>query len=120
MTDGGRLIFTGSVLGERPRKGLTAYSASKAGLVGLAKGLALDLASAGITVNVVAPGWFDSPLADGWMDHPQLSDEIVGHTAQQRWGQPRDLVSAYQFLASDAAAFITGTVLNVDGGYLLV
>jgi NAD(P)-dependent dehydrogenase (short-subunit alcohol dehydrogenase family) len=120
MTDGGRVIFTGSVLGERPRKGLTAYSASKAGLVGLAKGLALDLAPSAITVNVVAPGWFDSPLADGWMDDPHLSDEIVNHTAQQRWGQPGDLVGAYQFLASDAAAFITGTVLNVDGGYLLV
>jgi NAD(P)-dependent dehydrogenase (short-subunit alcohol dehydrogenase family) len=120
MTDGGRLIFTGSVLGERPRRGLTAYSASKAGLVGLAKGLALDLAPAGITVNVVAPGWFDSPLAEGWMDHPQLSDEILGHTAQQRWGLPTDLVGAYHFLASDAAAFVTGTVLNVDGGYLLV
>jgi NAD(P)-dependent dehydrogenase (short-subunit alcohol dehydrogenase family) len=117
---GGRLIFTGSVLGERPRRGLTAYSASKAGLVGLAKGLALDLAPAGITVNVVAPGWFDSPLAEGWMDNPQLSDEILGHTAQQRWGHPSDLVGAYQFLASDAAGFVTGTVLNVDGGYLLV
>ena len=56
MGDGGRLILTGSVLGERPRRGLAAYSASKAGLVGLAKGLALDLAPAGITVNVVAPG----------------------------------------------------------------
>jgi len=120
MGDGGRLIFTGSVLGERPRRGLTAYSASKAGLVGMAKGLALDLAPAGITVNVVAPGWFDSPLAEGWMDDPQRSDEIVGHTAQQRWGRPSDLVGAYQFLASDASAFVTGTVLNVDGGYLLV
>jgi NAD(P)-dependent dehydrogenase (short-subunit alcohol dehydrogenase family) len=119
-TNGGRLIFTGSVLGERPRRGLTAYSASKAGLVGLAKGLALDLAPAGITVNVVAPGWFDSPLAEGWMEDPQLSDEILGHTAQQRWGHPSDLVGAYQFLASDAAGFVTGTVLNVDGGYLLV
>ena len=71
-SDGGRLIFTGSVLGERPRKGLAAYSASKAGLVGMAKALALDLAPAGITVNVVAPGWFDSPLAEGWMSNPEL------------------------------------------------
>ena len=86
MGEGGRLIFTGSVLGERPRKGLTAYSASKAGLVGLAKGLALDLAPAGITVNVVAPGWFDSPLADGWKSNPELSAAITGHTAQRRWG----------------------------------
>jgi NAD(P)-dependent dehydrogenase (short-subunit alcohol dehydrogenase family) len=120
MGDGGRLIFTGSVLGERPGKGLSAYSASKAGLAGLAKGLALDLAPVGITVNVVAPGWFDSPLADGWKSNPKLEAAILGHTAQQRWGDASDLAGAYQFLASDASAFVTGAVLNVDGGYLLV
>jgi NAD(P)-dependent dehydrogenase (short-subunit alcohol dehydrogenase family) len=120
MGEGGRLIFTGSVLGERPCKGLTAYSASKAGLVGLAKGLALDLAPSGITVNVVAPGWFDSPLAEGWKNSPERSARVVAHTAQRRWGNPTDLAGAFQFLASDAAAFVTGTVLNVDGGYLLV
>jgi NAD(P)-dependent dehydrogenase (short-subunit alcohol dehydrogenase family) len=119
MGDGGRLIFTGSVLGERPRQGLTAYSASKAGLVGMAKGLALDLAHAGITVNVVAPGWFDSPLADGWKSEPELAASITGHTAQRRWGAPTDLAGAYQFLASDASAFVTGAVFTVDGGYLL-
>jgi NAD(P)-dependent dehydrogenase (short-subunit alcohol dehydrogenase family) len=120
MGEGGRLIFTGSVLGERPRQGLAAYSASKAGLVGLAKGLALDLACSGITVNVVAPGWFDSPLAENWKNNPKLSAGILGHTAQRRWGSSTDLAGAYQFLASDASAFVTGTVLNVDGGYLLV
>ena len=102
MDPGGRIVFTGSVLGERPRKGLSAYSASKAGLVGLAKGLALDLAPAGITVNVVAPGWFDSPLAEGWMANPELSERITGHTAQGRWGDPADLTGAYLFLVSDA------------------
>jgi NAD(P)-dependent dehydrogenase (short-subunit alcohol dehydrogenase family) len=120
MGEGGRLIFTSSVLAERPRKGLTAYSASKAGVVGMAKGMALDLAPAGITVNVVAPGWFESPLAAAWMSSPELSDTITGHTAQRRWGAPADLAGAYQFLVSDASAFITGTVLSVDGGYLLV
>lgn len=120
MKAGGRLIFTGSVLGERPRKGLAAYSASKAGVIGLAKGLALDLAPADITVNVVAPGWFDSPLAGGWKNSPEHSAAITGHTALRRWGAPADLAGAYQFLVSDASAFVTGTVLNVDGGYLLV
>lgn len=119
MGEGGRIVFTGSVLGERPREGLTAYSASKAGLVGLAKGLALDLAPAGITVNVVAPGWFDSPLADAWTSDPELAAAITGHTALRRWGAPTDLAAAFQFLASDASAFITGAVLAVDGGYLL-
>ena len=120
MGKGGRLIFTGSVLGDRPAKGLTAYSASKAGLIGLAKSLALDLAESGITVNVVAPGWFDSPLASGWTNNERLSAAILGHTALKRWGQSSDLAGAYQFLASDAAAFVTGAVINVDGGYLLV
>jgi NAD(P)-dependent dehydrogenase (short-subunit alcohol dehydrogenase family) len=119
MVEGGRIIFTGSVLGERPRQGLAAYSASKAGLVGLAKALALDLAPMGITVNVVAPGWFDSPMADGWKNNPDLSAAIVGHTPLRRWGSSTDLAGAYQFLVSDAAAFMTGTVLSVDGGYLL-
>jgi NAD(P)-dependent dehydrogenase (short-subunit alcohol dehydrogenase family) len=120
MGDGGRLIFTGSVLGERPRAGLAAYSTSKGALVALAKGLALDLASSGITVNVVAPGWFDSPLVEPWKNHPQLGPGVLAHTALGRWGEPSDLVGMYQFLASDASSFVTGTVLNVDGGYLLV
>lgn len=116
---GGRIILTGSVLGERPRQGLAAYSASKAGLVGMAKALALDLAPAGITVNVVAPGWFDSPLAAAWRDDPELDAEIRGHTAQDRWGAPEDLPGPFLFLASDASAYVTGSVLDVDGGYLL-
>ena len=119
MTNGGRLIFTGSVLGERPRKGLAAYSASKAAVVALAKSLALDLASAGVTVNVVAPGWFDSPLAEAWTTNERLAESVLQHTALRRWGKSADLAGAFLFLASDAAAYITGTVLNVDGGYLL-
>ncbi len=120
MGDGGRVIFTGSVLGERPARGLSAYSASKAGLIGLAKSLALDLGSAGITVNVVNPGWFDSPLAAGWTSDERRSKAVLDHTAQGRWGPPGDLAGAYLFLASDAASFVTGAVLAVDGGYLLV
>jgi NAD(P)-dependent dehydrogenase (short-subunit alcohol dehydrogenase family) len=59
-------------------------------------------------------------LAEGWKNNPKLADAILGHTAQQRWGHATDLAGAYQFLASDASAFVTGTVLTVDGGYLLV
>ena len=87
---------------------------------GLGKGLALDLAAAGITVNVVAPGWFDSPLAKGWMADPDLAAGITGHTALGRWGASTDLAGAYQFLASEASAFVTGSVLSVDGGRALL
>jgi NAD(P)-dependent dehydrogenase (short-subunit alcohol dehydrogenase family) len=120
MGPGGRIVFTGSVLGERPRAGLAAYSASKAAVVGLAKTLALDLAPAGITVNVVAPGWFDSPMAEPFKRNAALAAGVLGHTAIGRWGAPTDLAGAYQFLSSEAAGFITGSVLSVDGGYLLV
>ncbi len=108
MNKGGRVIFTGSVLGERPAKGLSAYSASKAGLVGLAKSLALDLADEGITVNVVAPGWFDSPLADSWTSNERLSEAVLSHTALKRWGTSTDLAGAYLFLASDASVIRHG------------
>lgn len=120
MGSGGRIICTGSVLGERPRAGLAAYCAAKAGLVGMAKALALDLAPAGVTVNVVAPGWFDSPLTSAWKEDPGLAASVVDHTALRRWGGPTDLPGAYLFLASDASGFVTGSVLPVDGGYLLV
>ena len=119
MRGGGRVIFTGSVLGERPRKGLAAYSASKAGLVGVAKGLALDLAAAGITVNVVAPGWFESPLADEWCRTRSSRPPSPG-TRRSGVGAPPPISrAAYQFRL-DASSYITGTVLSVDGGYLLV
>ena len=122
LTDGlrGVIVNTASVAAFEGRISQVAYSASKAGLVGLAKALALDLASSGITVNVVAPGWFDSPLAERWKNSPDLGTGVLEHTAQQRWGASTDLAGAYQFLASDASAFVTGTVLSVDGGYLLV
>lgn len=115
----GRIIITGSVLGERPGKGLGAYSASKAAVHAVAKSFAQDLAPE-ITVNVVAPGWFDSPLTEGFMRSEHLQEKILSHTAQRRWGQAADLPGAYLFLASEAATFMTGAVVFVDGGYTTV
>ena len=61
-----------------------------------------------------------SPLAEAWKNNTRRAAEVLGHTAQGRWGEATDLAGAYLFLASDASAYVTGTVLNVDGGYLLV
>ena len=119
MGDGGRVIVTGSVLGERSMAGLSAYSASKAGITGLVKTLAMELGPRGITVNSVAAGWFDSPMAADWRNSERRDALIRNHTALGRWGGPTDLVGAYLFLASPASAYVTGSTLNVDGGYLL-
>jgi NAD(P)-dependent dehydrogenase (short-subunit alcohol dehydrogenase family) len=121
MTAGSSIIVTGSVLGQLPRAGLAAYSASKAAVASLVRCLALELGERDITVNVVAPGWFDSPLTEKWVSDAKLSEAITGHTALRRWGRPEeDLAGAYLFLASGAARYITGHVLNLDGGYVLV
>ncbi len=120
MQPGSRIIATGSVLGERPMAGLTAYSASKAGLVGLMKALAIDFAPRGVTVNAVAPGWFHSGLATPWLNDEGRTAQILGHTALKRWGSTEELLGAFRFLASDASSFVTGAVFNVDGGYTAV
>jgi NAD(P)-dependent dehydrogenase (short-subunit alcohol dehydrogenase family) len=115
---GGRIVVTTSVLADRPRPNLAAYSASKAGATALVKALAMELGTHRITVNAVAPGWFDSPLASFWTRDKARSKEITDHTALGRWGAGEDLPGIYLFLASDASAFVTGSVLTVDGGYL--
>lgn len=120
LEPGGRIIMTASVIGERPRRGLSAYSASKAGVIGLVKALALDLADHGINVNAVSPGWFDSPMTKPWQANERLTDAVLGHTALKRWGRSEELAGAYLFLASPAAAFLTGSVITVDGGYACV
>ena len=81
--------------------------------------LAIAYAADGIRVNAVAPGWIATPLTGALRADPARSDAILGRTAMKRWGQPEDIVGAALFLASPAAAFVTGTILPVDGGYLV-
>lgn len=120
LGEGGRIIVTASVLGIRPRRGLHAYNASKAGVIALVRGLAVELADRGVTANAVAPGWFESPLAEGWMRSEQLAERTLNHTPAGRLGRSEDLPGAYLFLASRASDYVTGSVLTVDGGYLSV
>lgn len=119
MQPGGRIIITGSVIGNRPRAGLAAYAASKSGAHALTEALALELGPRDITVNAVALGWFDTGLGAHWHRDERRESDIVDHTSLGRWGTPDDLPGAYLFLASSSSAYVTGTTLTVDGGYLL-
>lgn len=95
------------------------YSASKGGVAQLTKSLAIAYAVDGIRVNAVAPGWIATPLTQALQDDPQRSGPILARTPLGRWGTPPDVAGPVLFLASAAAAFITGAVLPVDGGYLI-
>ncbi|MGE0756547.1 MAG: SDR family NAD(P)-dependent oxidoreductase [Pirellulaceae bacterium] len=94
-----------------------AYSASKGGVAQLTKSLAIAWAADGVRVNAIAPGWIETPLTAPLVADPLRSRDIVQRTPLGRWGQPSDVAGAAIFLCSPAAAFITGVVLPVDGGY---
>lgn len=113
----GRLVFIGSINGTRGRFGQANYSASKAGLVGLARTLALELARDGITVNVVTPGFIETPMTRSLP--MALQERAIARTPLRRAGYPEDVAAAVRFLCSPEAGFITGTVIPVDGGQLL-
>jgi len=95
------------------------YSASKGGVAQLTKSLAIAYAAEGIRVNAVAPGWIATPLTQALQDDPARSAPILARTPLGRWGTPQDVAGPVLFLASDAARFVTGVVLPVDGGYLI-
>ena len=93
------------------------YAASKGGVAQLTKSLAIAYAKDGIRVNALAPGWIATQMTDALQNDPDRSGPILGRTPLSRWGKPEELAGPALFLASDAASFITGTILNVDGGY---
>jgi NAD(P)-dependent dehydrogenase (short-subunit alcohol dehydrogenase family) len=94
-----------------------AYSASKGAIAQLTKSLAIAWATEGIRVNAIAPGWIVTPLTQPLVDAPERSQTIIDRTPLKRWGEPTDVTGAVQFLCSPAAAFITGVILPIDGGY---
>ena len=111
---GGRIITISSVVGQSGNAGQANYAASKAGLIGFSKAVALEVASRGITVNVVAPGMIETDMTRAIADTAR--EEWASKIPLRRLGTPDDIASAVCFLASDEASYITGHVLAVNGG----
>ena len=118
LTDGERgvIISTSSVAAYEGQIGQAAYAASKAGIVGLTLPAARDLARSGIRVNAIAPGLVETRFSQALINNEALRDPVVARTPLGRHGQPADIVGAALFLASDAAAYVNGHTLIVDGG----
>ncbi|HXT24919.1 MAG TPA: 3-oxoacyl-[acyl-carrier-protein] reductase [Candidatus Eisenbacteria bacterium] len=110
----GRIINISSVVAQSGNAGQANYVAAKAGLIGLTKAIAIEIASRGITVNAVAPGFIETPMTDVLPD--KVKEELKTRIPLGRMGSPRDVAAAIVFLASDEAGYITGQALNVNGG----
>ncbi|HUE23048.1 MAG TPA: 3-oxoacyl-[acyl-carrier-protein] reductase [Bryobacteraceae bacterium] len=110
----GRIVNIASVVGESGNAGQANYVASKAGLIGLTKALAQEMAPREITVNAVAPGFIDTDMTAVLTD--ELKEKLLAQVPLRRLGRPEEIAAAVRFLASDEAGYITGHVLNVNGG----
>lgn len=114
---GGRIVLIGSINGSRGKFGTSAYSASKAGLLGLAKSVARETGRFGILVNVVEPGWVRTPLTDALPK--EIQDAAVAESPLGKLLDPSDVASSVLFLCGPGASHITGQILRVDGGQYL-
>jgi 3-oxoacyl-[acyl-carrier protein] reductase len=114
----GRIINISSIVGATGNAGQANYAAAKAGLVGMTKALAQEVASRGITVNVVAPGFIDTPMTQ--LLSPQQREKLSAAIPLRRLGQPPDVAAAVAYLAADEAGWVTGATLHVNGGMVML
>lgn len=116
LTDNGALLWISSLNGRQAAAGMSAYCSAKAGLSMLTQVAAMELAARGIRVNAIAPGFVHTPLTEGAAMVPGVVDEYVENTVLGRAGRPEDIADAVVFLCSDKASWITGEVLDINGG----
>ena len=114
----GRIISISSIVGVTGNSGQTNYSASKAGMIGFCKSLAQEVASRGITVNVVAPGFIETPMTE-MLDEKQR-EKLLGQVPIGRLGTPDEVASAVIYLAASEASYLTGSTLHVNGGMAMI
>lgn len=110
----GRIVYTSSVVAHRPLAGTSAYAASKAALEGLTRAQSVELARFGITVNCIAPGYFDAGMISSVNE--EVRKDLIEHTPAQRLGASSELAEAVVYLCSEGAAYTTGQILHVNGG----
>ena len=112
----GSIVNIASIMGPQARKTISAYTTSKAGVVGLPKALAVELGPQGIRCNGIAPGFFATEMNIALVNDSEFTAFVSGRTPMQRWGDPDELGGAAVFLLSKAASYVNGNVIFVDGG----
>lgn len=115
---GGRIINITSIVGVTGNPGQGNYCASKAGMIGMSKSLAQEIASRGVTVNCIAPGFIETPMTDALNEKQR--DAIMGTIPAKRLGTPAEIAAATVFLAADESAYMTGQTLHVNGGMAMI